>query len=602
MTDYYSLENLPKLSSKRRVKQVSSFDRKEQNGDFGQFLYTESDGTAVLFDEIGYGCIKSMWFAVTSDEAELSFYFDGETIPRYKTPLKAFIKNGVGEITGCGVTYEERGQWSGGDRFCGNIFVPVPFEKSLKITSCGKNDFYYHILFEKYDADMKFDKEKFEPKEAFYNAFCKTEIPKKDVNFVKEVVLDKPYTSVFDSKTGGVITEFTVEIGEDTDISEIQADISFDGDPISYVACPLSHLFAEPCGFTKISTVAASSKKENGKIIFSCFLPMPFWESCNITLVNLSKNEIKLTVKLGIEENRYDKNTTGYFHADYSEGATALFRDWILGEFDGRGNVVGIVQTCKGGQWCEGNEHFYIDGELSPSINGTGTEDLYLGCYWPNVKYDSPVAGCVKNIMDESGEIPPCFDRKAGYYRFFHDVPISFENGIKLAIQHGAVGQTYSEYTSCTFSYRQAVAGMKLTDFIDTESTSSTEFHSYEAQSTEKIHLTSKVEGDRAAPILSRNGLKHRGYVKFKASIIPENKGAVLRILSDLSGEKRNAKVFVDGFPCGALYDAEYNPNSAFGDMDFPIPESLTKEKNSIEITLSGEFNAFEYRIYTKIK
>ncbi len=602
MTNYYSLENLPLLSSDRRVKQVSSFDRKEQNGDFGQFLYTESNGDAVLFDEKNAGCIKSMWFAVTSDEAELSFYFDGESTPRYTVPLKTFIKNGVGDIKGCGVTYEERGQWTGGDCYCGNIFVPIEYKSSLKIVSRGKNDFYYHILYETYGINPP-KAPTYHLESTFVNSFGKIMPERKEANYIKEITLEKQYTSVYDIKQAGVIREFTVEVDADADISDIEADIAFDGDSISYVACPLSHLFAEPCGFNGISTIAAESRKEGDRIIYSCYLPMLFWESCNITLVNMPKKKVSMTVKLRVESNLYDRNNAGYFHADFKKGSTSLFQDWILGEFHGRGNVVGIVQTCKGGQWCEGNEHFYIDGELSPSINGTGTEDLYLGCYWPNVKYDSPVAGCVKNIMDESGEIEPCFDRTAGYYRFFHDIPISFENGIKLAIQHGAVGQTYSEYSSCVFSYRQELSGTVQTDFLKVASKASADIHSYRTTNSKPVSLISKVEGDRIAPTLSESGFEHSSAeVEFKVSILKENNGAILRLLTDLSGKKRSAEVYVDGCFAGTLYDSEHNPYSSFGDTDFSIPKELTASKEILNIKLIGTFTDFEYKVFSKIK
>ena len=603
MTDYYSLNDLPKLTSYRRVKQVSSFDRREENADYGQYLRYENENTAVLLDEKGSGCIRSMWFAVTSDEAVINFWFDGEETPRYSSPLKSFIKNGVGEITGDGVTYEQRGQWEGGDCFCGNIFVPVPFEKSLKITSVGKNDFYYHILYEMYAEDAPENERGTALGKAYKEAFSKKLPERKPANYEKDVVLDCEYTDVYHFDGSGVITELTVEADEETDISNVLADISFDGDTISYVACPLSHLFAEPIGFNGISTVAAHSRKENGKIIYSCYLPMPFWSKCAVCFVNTPKDGIKLKVRMRIEENTYDPDTTGYFHADFRKGLTELFDDWLLGEFHGRGSIVGLVQTCKGGQWCEGNEHFFIDGELSPSINGTGTEDLYLGCYWPNVKYDSPVAGCVKNIMDGGYSIRECFDRRAGYYRFFHDIPISFENGIKLTVQHGAVGQTYSDYSSCVFSYRQELSGMRQTDFIDVSSEASRLFHDYKATNTEQRELTSKLEGDRKAMKLSRRGISHKnGVASFKAAIDPENNGVVLRMLTELSKEIRNAKVKVDGVFVGELYDSEYNDFASFGDIDFMIPPSATKGKALINIELDGTFTDFEYKVFTKKK
>ncbi len=51
MRDYFDLRNLPVLEPDRRTLQVSSFDRKADNGDFGQFLYQDADGSMVLFDE-----------------------------------------------------------------------------------------------------------------------------------------------------------------------------------------------------------------------------------------------------------------------------------------------------------------------------------------------------------------------------------------------------------------------------------------------------------------------------------------------------------------------------------------------------------------------
>lgn len=601
--DYYLLKSLPCLSSARRVKQVSSFDRKEENADYGKYLRNDGENTVVLLDEKGKGCLRSMWFAVTSDDAVISFWFDGEETPRYSSPLKSFIKNGVGEISGEGVCYDERGQWTGGDCFCGNIFTPVPFEKSLKITSSGRNDYYYHILYEMYSDDTPEDMLGLKTTDSFNSAFSGKMPERKETTFETDAVLANQYNGVFSTDKPGVITEFTVEVDEGTDISNIQLDMSFDGDTISYVACPLSHFFAQPTGMNGVSTIAEHARRENGKDIYSCYLPIPFWKNCGICLVNMPKDGTKLKVKLRIEDNTYDPETTGYFHADYRKGLTELFADWMLGEFSGRGNVVGIVQTCKGGQWCEGNEHFFIDGELSPSINGTGTEDLYLGCYWPNVKYDSPVAGCVRNIMDDGGEIKDCFDREAGYYRFFHDIPLSFENGIKLTVQHGAVGQTYSDYSSLVFSYRQPVAGMRQTDLIDVSSAASRSLHSYKSGSAETKHLCSKLEGDRLAPVLSRSGLVHKNdRIGFKAAVDSSNKGCVLRVLTDLSGDIRDVSVTVDGVPVGCIHDAQFNDFASFGDIDFTLPSSVTRGKEILNIELVGDITDFEYKVFSKLK
>ena len=66
MNDYFTLSRLPVLSSERQTLQVSSFDRKAENADFDQFLYQDKDGSMVMFDDKGKGCVKSIWTAAIS--------------------------------------------------------------------------------------------------------------------------------------------------------------------------------------------------------------------------------------------------------------------------------------------------------------------------------------------------------------------------------------------------------------------------------------------------------------------------------------------------------------------------------------------------------
>jgi hypothetical protein len=96
-----------------------------------------------------------------------------------------------------------------------------------------------------------------------------------------------------------------------------------------------------------------------------------------------------------------------YFTTLYHKGETTYGRDWPLYDSPGTGWFVGVVQSMQYEHYCEGNEHFYIDGAISPQINGTGSEDYYLGCFWPNRQYSSPFASCagpsVWNARQEFG-------------------------------------------------------------------------------------------------------------------------------------------------------------------------------------------------------
>lgn len=601
MYEYYDLENAPVLNAKRRCLQASSYDRKYENADFGQYLYTEN-GEYVLFDERGAGCIKSIWMAVTSDETLLHFYFDGEKTARWNTTSKALFNEDIKELTGVGCTFELRGHFEDDDCHAGNLFVQIPFEKGLRITATGREKVYYHILYETYcDGEKCIGNLSDEPmKKAFGGVRCEYKTEK----VTKDLSLKVGYTDLFHTEIGGVIRKFTLTADKTADLSKVYIDMSFDSHRFSDVACPILHLFAQPLGLTEISSYAVESHEKDGKQIMTLYLPIPFWESASMCFVNWGDSPVSVSVEMEIGENTYDKKTAGYFSADHENGKTQLFSDWHLGEFYGKGHLIGIVQTCVGGQYCEGNEHFYIDGAKTPQINGTGTEDLYLGCYWPNYKYDSPLAGCVNDVFLENGStLPGAFKTPAGYYRYFLDMPINYENGIKLDIQHGAVCQTYSDYTSTCFSYKIHDPSLYETDIIDLSSEASVTAHSYTCDGEKYTH-TSRLESDMHFYTLSRTGYKTEkdGKVSFCMTLREDNHGAVLRRLYDKSKSNRGAKVYVDGEFAGIWNSAGENPDFGFADDDFHIPEEITKGKGTIEISIvsGGFYSDFEYRAYSR--
>ena len=283
-----------------------------------------------------------------------------------------------------------------------------------------------------------------------------------------------------------------------------------------------------------------------------------------------------------------------------------MYEDWLLGEFKGQGSVVGLVQTCFGGAYCEGNEHFYINGARTPRINGTGTEDLYLACYWPNYKFDSPIAGCVNDVYLMGGSTleGACLN-PIGYYRYFLDMPINFECGIKLAVQHGAVSQTYSFYSSLCLAYVIDQDAAEMTDFINLESEASKAMHAY-VSNGQQYTLCGKIESDLRPPVITRTGYKTEagGKVSFKVAIKPDNNGAFIRRLYDQSVCNRGAKVYVDGEYAGIWNCPNYNKFFVFADDDFYIPCRLTQGKDMIDITIEAvnQYTDFDYLVYTKLK
>ena len=86
---------LPLLRSGVIAKQVSSWDRRHGNGDFNNFVSAQPDGTVVLFDEPGPGCLYRIWMTGINNN-ELSFFFDDEEQPRIRTRLQDFFNTTPG--------------------------------------------------------------------------------------------------------------------------------------------------------------------------------------------------------------------------------------------------------------------------------------------------------------------------------------------------------------------------------------------------------------------------------------------------------------------------------------------------------------------------
>lgn len=599
MYEYYDLDRLPFLSQERKCAQCSSYDRKYENGDFGQYLY-EENGEFVLFDEKGCGCIKSIWMAVTSDETLLSFYRGDSSVPAFTATARELFSGNVPGLSGVGCSFEERGHYDEDDCHAGNILIQLPFTNGMKITGKGEKRLYYHILYETYpQGEKEIGNTSPDLLEAAFSKKRKEHVSK---TLRKAVTVKNGYTSLFNEKEAGVIRRLTLIAKDGTDLSKVNIDMVFDGHRASDVACPLMHLFALPCGFTEIFSHGAECHKTGDEYTASFYLPMPYWESAEACLYNPGE-PVCITVEAEISDNPYPKDTCGWFYAENREGKTQLFLDWCMGDIYGRGHIAGLVQSCIGGQYCEGNEHFYINGEMTPVINGTGTEDLYLACYWPNRKFDSPVAGCVNDVFEENGStLKGAFNSPAGYYRFFFDMPIAFENGIRLDIQHGAVDQTYSEYSSTCFAYRIPEPSLWETDIIDLSSEGSKKLHRY-CNSGEEYTLYGRIESDMRFRTMKHRGCRcENGTVSFKMMLRRDNRGAVLRRVYDKSKSNANAKVYIDGEFAGIWHACGENPHFPFADDDFYIPEGLTrnKEEISVEIHTGAFYSDFRYSLFSR--
>lgn len=167
---------------------------------------------------------------------------------------------------------------------------------------------------------------------------------------------------------------------------------------------------------------------------YNCFWHMPFRKSARIEIENQSDKPISL-LYYNIDWIKKDKlpDDTPYFYAQYrQEYPVRKGADYVLLETKGKGHYVGTVlavRTRSPSWFGEGDEKIYIDGEVKPSIWGTGTEDYFLSA-WGLKTASTPYFGVP--YFDQIGIV----GGHTSAYRWHVNDPIVFSTGIKVTLEH----------------------------------------------------------------------------------------------------------------------------------------------------------------------
>ena len=125
---------------------------------------------------------------------------------------------------------------------------------------------------------------------------------------------------------------------------------------------------------------------------------------------------------------------TAYFCAQYrNEFPEKTSGDYSILDAEGEGQYVGTVMSVRSRSpfWFgEGDAKFYVDGDLKPTIQGTGTEDYFLMAWGLN-EIQFPYYGCV--YMSSNFE-----DLGTQYclYRWHIADPVRFSKSLSFKIEH----------------------------------------------------------------------------------------------------------------------------------------------------------------------
>ena len=208
--------------------------------------------------------------------------------------------------------------------------------------------------------------------------------------------------------------------------------IYWDGADKPSVEAPLGDFFgvghAAQADYASLpAAVSSHGRSRNG------YWRMPFRKSAKVTVSNESTEYETGSFYYYLDWQKHESLPEGiaYFHARYRQSAPAGAGDYTILETTGRGHYVGTVysvQQVETGWFGEGDDRFRIDGEETPSLRGTGTED-YFGDAWGFRQFATPYHG----VSLWEGYFPG--DRVTAYRWHIRD-PIPFRKSLAVTIEH----------------------------------------------------------------------------------------------------------------------------------------------------------------------
>ncbi len=438
------LDSAP-LQKRWRTRQSSGFDRDGGFYDSGNFLRIDEGPAYVLLDEKGPGCIDRMWFTykkkLGEEPYDLLIYLDDFQEPAIFSNLDELFSGRhapfLAPLAGrCGLA-ERPGRYS---------YVPVGFQKRCKVVlrptappdqynyrqnAAGERipHIYYQITWRKLPAGsavrtFRWDlpDEERQALERVLEMWRSAGEPPVDSGLLEshseKTVEPGGRAALFKIDGAGVIRSIQIEVG---DPGGLAIDLTWDGAKEPQVAVPLGPFFGCRDGIPgKADVRGLWFSHVAGR--FVCRFPMPFRRGAAVALRSQHSKPSQVRAIL-----RWDRKAPpagdGIFRAHrYDYTAPAEGQDYTVLDLQGAGHMVGIVMDRPGHM--EGDDRFFIDGESSPSIHGTGTEDFFNFAWGLSRTGSLPLHG----ITQQGGPVA---------YRVHLPAAIPFQRSIRVLWEHG---------------------------------------------------------------------------------------------------------------------------------------------------------------------
>jgi hypothetical protein len=275
--------------------------------------------------------------------------------------------------------------------------------------------------------------------------------------------------TLLDEAGPGEISHVWITIASDEKfhLKKMVLRMYWDGETSPSVEAPVGDFFG--LGLGEYHLYQSTPLSVGGDKALNCFFPMPFQKHARVTLTNEGKERAG-AVYWNIDMRAYKSALPAdsfYFHAEYRQAtpnAVLLVNktnldgkdNYVWMETNGRGHFAGVTMSVienQDGWWGEGDDMFFVDGEKRPSINGTGSEDYFLGAWDFGGKpfayglFGAPIVGAEL----QGG--------RWSVYRFHLDSPIPFTKSLRATIEHGHANDRGDNFYSVAYWYQSEPHG-----------------------------------------------------------------------------------------------------------------------------------------------
>ncbi len=391
---------------------------------------------------------------------------------------------------------------------------------------------------------------------------------------------------------------------EEDMINNIWIQVYYDNKTEPDIKAPISSFF----GFGEFGAFATESLmvglKADGTMY--SYYPMPFEKSIKITLLNKNSETIEdVNVSVNHENNIYEDDY-GYFKTNYvvhEKGTSTALQRGVPMTFlktSGSGHVVGVTHSMTGDYfgehsrfYLEGDEQIYIDGSISHSYHGTGTEDFYNGAwYFNNGVQVTPLYGV--GAHNYRGVDPADYEQNINrtvMLRTLVTDPIIFRDGIDFKMEHGGSNdRPDSNVYILTYYYHNEQSKLEKTDeFFFHDDTHLDHDYTHDNQSEIKT-INGRYEGIyRQINAAQNKKVDVIDYTEFTVNINPNNNGVILRWLLDLSILDQEGILYVDGVKVSTFNNAFRSASFNYvRTTDLFIPKQYTTGKDKITIRIEN--------------